>query len=151
MNSSHRKVGFQPTMQSQSQQSPSLSRAGDVYITNGAIPPPNYVPKALLQAPPSAASKPQHSHPRVNGSNGLSSTTVPKVSASPQRSGDRSQSVNMNNQSSVNSSKESLDAVPTSVTKGDERKSTSGASVSFNFNQKSFIILTFMYHSCGSV
>jgi len=134
---SSRRVGFQPTMQNQSQsqhsqqQSPSLSKAGDMFITNGAIPPPNYVPKALLQAPPSAASKPQHSHPRVNSSNGLSSTTVPKVSASPQRSGGRSQSVSVNNNhSSVNSSKESLDAVPTSASKGDERKSsTAGASL----------------------
>jgi TPR repeat protein len=36
----------------------SLTRAGEMYVTNGAIPPPLYVPKAIAPEKPSGASKP---------------------------------------------------------------------------------------------
>jgi hypothetical protein len=39
-------------------QQQSLHRAGEMFVTNGAIPPPNYVPRATMAPPPSSASKP---------------------------------------------------------------------------------------------
>jgi TPR repeat protein len=36
----------------------SLTRAGEMFVTNGAIPPPLYVPKAIAPEKPSGASKP---------------------------------------------------------------------------------------------
>jgi hypothetical protein len=59
----------------------SQQRPGEIFMTNGPIPPPNYVPKATLQSAPQAASKPEAPRGGVGTNNAVVSSSFPRGSA----------------------------------------------------------------------
>lgn len=59
---------------------PSVHRAGEMFVTNGAIPPPNYVPRATMSPAPSSASKPAPSKTKT-AQTVLSSSAFPPSAA----------------------------------------------------------------------
>eukprot|EP01033_Poteriospumella_lacustris_P009083 gene9083-6531_t len=59
---------------------PSVHRAGEMFVTNGAIPPPNYVPRATMSPAPSSAPKPAPSKTKT-AQTALSSSAFPPSAA----------------------------------------------------------------------
>lgn len=57
---------------------PSVHRAGEMFVTNGAIPPPNYVPRATISPAPSSAPKPAPSKSKT-AQTVLSSSAFPSA------------------------------------------------------------------------